>query len=118
MQLAGSTGAKSALLINDRAVSTDQDRKFVFVVGKDNKAEYRPVTLGPAIDGLRVVRDGLKPGEKIVVNGLQRVHPGAPITPDRGGDGCRSAGRQRAETEAKKDEKVAVVTTKSGTSKE
>jgi multidrug efflux pump subunit AcrA (membrane-fusion protein) len=45
----------------------------VFVVDKDNKAEYRPVTLGPQIDGLRVVRDGLKAGEKIVVNGLQRV---------------------------------------------
>jgi multidrug efflux system membrane fusion protein len=53
----------------------------VFVVGKDNKAEYREVTLGPVVDGLRVVRTGLKPGEKIVVNGLQRVRPGAPITP-------------------------------------
>jgi membrane fusion protein, multidrug efflux system len=69
------------LLIHDRAVGTDQDRKFVFVLGPDNKAEYRPVALGPAVDGLRVVRSGLKPGEKIVVSGLQRVRPGAPLAP-------------------------------------
>ena len=81
VQLAGTTGAKPTLLINERAINTDQNRKFVFVVDKDNKAEYRPVTLGPQVDGLRIVRDGLKPGEKIVVNGLQRVKPGAPITP-------------------------------------
>jgi membrane fusion protein, multidrug efflux system len=72
--------AKDAVLISDRAVGTDQSRKFVFVVDKDGKAEYRAVTLGPVVDGLRVVRTGLKPGEKIVVNGLQRVRPGAPIT--------------------------------------
>jgi multidrug efflux system membrane fusion protein len=52
----------------------------VFVVTNAGTAEYRPVTLGPVVDGLRVVRDGLKPGEKIVVNGLQRVHAGAPVT--------------------------------------
>ena len=76
----GGGNAKTALLITDRAVGTDQSRKFVFVVDKDGKAEYRAVTLGPIVDGLRVVRSGLKPGEKIVVNGLQRVRPGAPIT--------------------------------------
>jgi multidrug efflux system membrane fusion protein len=81
VQLGGGTAQTKAILINDRAVGTDQNRKFVFVVGKDNKAEYRPVKLGPTIDGLRVVREGLKPDEKIVVNGLQRVRPGAPITP-------------------------------------
>ena len=80
VQIAGGE-ARPQILINDRAVNTDQDRKFVFVVGKDNKAEYRAVKLGPTIDGLRIVREGLKPGEKIVVNGLQRVRPGAPIAP-------------------------------------
>jgi len=75
VQLDGGTATQQAVLINDRAVSTDQDRKFVYVVGAGNKAEYRPVVLGPNIDGLRVVRNGLKPGEKIVVNGLQRVRP-------------------------------------------
>jgi len=81
VQLGGGTAQNKAILINDRAVGTDQNRKFVFVVGKDNKAEYRPVKLGPTVDGLRVVREGLKADEKIVVNGLQRVRPGAPITP-------------------------------------
>ncbi|WP_338759101.1 efflux RND transporter periplasmic adaptor subunit [Massilia sp. METH4] len=74
-------GTSRALLIHDRAVNTDQDRKFVYVVGKSGKAEYRPVVLGPAADGLRVVRQGLAPGERIVVGGLQRVRPGAPVQP-------------------------------------
>jgi multidrug efflux system membrane fusion protein len=77
----GSSEAGKAIVINDRAVGTDQSRKFVVVVGADGKAEYRPVTLGPVVDGMRVVRTGLKAGEKIVVNGLQRVRPGAPVTP-------------------------------------
>jgi multidrug efflux system membrane fusion protein len=84
VQLVGGTdggNATPALLINDRAVGTDQSRKFVYVIDAGNKAEYRAVTLGPVADGLRVVRSGLKPGEKIVVNGLQRVHPGAPLAP-------------------------------------
>ena len=81
VQLGGGTAQNKTILISDRAVGTDQNRKFVFVVGKDNKAEYRPVKLGPTVDGLRVVREGLKADEKIVVNGLQRVRPGAPITP-------------------------------------
>ena len=120
VQLSGSTGAKPALLINDRAVSTDQDRKFVYVVGKDNKAEYRPVTLGPQIDGLRVVRDGLKAGEKIVVNGLQRVHPGAPITPTVVPMDSDPLAANVAKPEAKKEDKVAAVSDKSktGTTKE
>jgi multidrug efflux system membrane fusion protein len=76
----GGGSEKQALLITDRAVGTDQSHKFVFVVDKDGKAEYREVKLGPVVDGLRVVKTGLKPGEKIVVNGLQRVRPGSPIT--------------------------------------
>jgi multidrug efflux system membrane fusion protein len=112
VQLAGSTGAAPALLINERAVSTDQDRKFVFVVDKDNKAEYRPVTLGPQIDGLRVVRGGLKAGEKIVVNGLQRVRPGAPITPTIVAMDADPLAANVAKPEVKKDEKVAAAATK------
>ena len=77
----GAADSRKAVLIHDRAVATDQSRKYVFVVGADNKAEYRPVKLGPTVDGLRVVREGLNGGEKIVVNGLQRVRPGAPIAP-------------------------------------
>lgn len=82
VQLGGGAGRElgAALLVNERAIGTDQDRKFVFIVGADGKAEYRPVRLGPVVDGLRVVRDGVKAGEKVVINGLQRVHPGAPVT--------------------------------------
>lgn len=76
----GNGGASTTAMITDRAVGTDQDRKFVYVINGEGKVEYRAVKLGPVIDGLRVVRDGLKPGEKIVVNGLQRVRPGAPVT--------------------------------------
>ncbi len=77
------SGRYSAVLIDDRAVGTDQSKKFVMVLGPDNKANYRPVTLGPMVDGLRVVREGLKAGEVIVVNGLQRVQPGAVVTPQK-----------------------------------
>jgi multidrug efflux system membrane fusion protein len=77
----GALHGHAAVLINDQAISTDQSRKFVYVVGKDNKAEYRQVTLGAAAGGLRIVRAGLKAGEKIVVNGLQRVHPGVLLAP-------------------------------------
>jgi multidrug efflux system membrane fusion protein len=78
VQIAGGAPTPQILIV-DRAINTDQDRKFVYVVDKDGKAEYRSVKLGPLDDGLRIVREGLKPGEKIVVNGLQRVRPGAPI---------------------------------------
>jgi RND family efflux transporter MFP subunit len=70
-----------AILIEDRAVGTDQNQKFVLVVGPDNKTEYRKVTLGRMIDGLRAVREGLRPGDVIVVNGLQRVRPGIVVAP-------------------------------------
>ena len=77
----GAPQASRAVLVSERAVGTDQDKKYVLVVGADNKAEYRQVTLGPSAAGLRVVRSGLQPGERIVVNGLQRVRPGAVVQP-------------------------------------
>jgi multidrug efflux system membrane fusion protein len=70
-----------ALLISDRAIGTDQNKKFVMVVGPDDKAVYREVTLGGTANGLRIVTGGLAPGERIVVNGLQRVRPGALLAP-------------------------------------
>jgi multidrug efflux system membrane fusion protein len=70
-----------ALLISERAVGTDQSKKFVMVVGPDGKAEYREVTLGGTANGQRIVTGGLAAGERIVVNGLQRVRPGALIAP-------------------------------------
>jgi RND family efflux transporter MFP subunit len=82
VQLLGS-GEYSAILIEDRAVNTDQSQKYVLVLGAENKIEYRKVTLGRVVDGLRIVREGLKAGDVIVVNGAQRVHPGVTVTPQR-----------------------------------
>jgi multidrug efflux system membrane fusion protein len=68
---------RDAVLIDDRAVGTDLGKKFVFVLKDDNTVDYRNVTLGANVDGLRIVTGGLAAGEVIVVNGLQRVRPGA-----------------------------------------
>jgi len=78
----GQAKTRPALMVNERAIGTDQNKRFVMVVGADNKAEYREVTLGALIDGLRVVSGGLNSGERIIVNGLQRVRPGAAVAPE------------------------------------
>lgn len=77
----GQAQTSRAVLVSERAVGTDQDKKFVMVVGEGNKAEYREVTLGAPVNGLRVVQTGLKAGERVVVNGLQRIRPGAVVEP-------------------------------------
>jgi RND family efflux transporter MFP subunit len=70
-----------ALLLPDTAIATDQSRKIVFVVKDDNTVEARPVTLGALDDGLRVVKEGLKPDDNVVVDGLQRARIGAKVSP-------------------------------------
>jgi multidrug efflux system membrane fusion protein len=70
-----------ALLVPDGAIATDQARKIVFVVKDDNTVEAKPVILGPLDEGLRVVREGLKPEDRVVVDGLQRARVGAKVTP-------------------------------------
>lgn len=77
------THTYEAVLVNDSAIGTDQSVKYVLRVGKGNMLQYCPVQLGPMVDGLRVVREGLSPGDMIVVHGLQRVRPGAVVTPIR-----------------------------------
>jgi multidrug efflux system membrane fusion protein len=67
------------VLVEDRAIGTDLDRRYVLVVGRDTKVESRTVVLGPLVAGLRVVRKGLEPGDLVVINGLQRVRPGMPV---------------------------------------
>ena len=74
--------AVERVLINDAAVGTDQTKRFVYVVGADNKATYREVKTGSTVDGLRVVTDGLNGGERVIVNGLMRVMPGAEVIPE------------------------------------
>jgi RND family efflux transporter MFP subunit len=71
----------SALLIEERAIGTDQAQKFVLTLTETNTVAYRSVKLGPLVDGKRIVRAGLDADEQIVVNGLQRVRPGMPVTP-------------------------------------
>jgi len=79
VQLEGSAEFK-ALLIDDKAVITDQDRKFVYVVGADNTAARKDVTLGRMVDGLRVVTSGLAPTDKVVIDGVQKIFfPGMPV---------------------------------------
>ena len=81
VQLLGS-GQREALLIHERAVLTDQDRKFVYVLGPNNTALRKDVTLGPAIEGLRIVMTGLAAGDQVVVNGTRKIFmPGQPVSP-------------------------------------
>jgi membrane fusion protein, multidrug efflux system len=75
------TEKMKAMLVRDAAIGTDQDRKFVLVVGPGDTLAYRPIVPGRLTDGLRIVTSGLKPGERIVVNGLMRVRPGMKVAP-------------------------------------
>src|SRR6516162_2224231 len=70
-----------ALLVPESAIGNDQSKRFVFVVGEGNKAEYRSVELGPQIEGNRVVLTGLKAGDRVITDHLQRLAPGAPVVP-------------------------------------
>ncbi|MCA6120902.1 efflux RND transporter periplasmic adaptor subunit [Bradyrhizobium sp. WSM 1704] len=94
----GQPQQQTLVLIDERAVGTDQDKKFVMVVGDDSRAVYRSVTLGGAVDGLRIVTAGLKSGERIVVNGLQRVRPGALLKLEVAEMGARGMQQAAAET--------------------
>jgi multidrug efflux system membrane fusion protein len=78
IQLLGS-GKFDAVLVQDGAIGTDQDRKFVYVLKPDSTVEYRDIELGRIVDGLRVVRKGVVPGDNVVINGLQRIRPGMKV---------------------------------------
>lgn len=84
-----------AVLVDDRAIGTDQNQKFVYVVDADNKVNYRTVKVGRASDGLRIVHEGLTVGEKVIVNGLQRVRPGAIVAPQLVAMDARELGEAR-----------------------
>jgi membrane fusion protein, multidrug efflux system len=77
-----STGTVQALLVDDKAILTDQDRKYVYVLGAGNTAQRKDVQLGPLVNGLRMVQSGLGTGDKVIVGGLQKIfYPGVPVTP-------------------------------------
>jgi membrane fusion protein, multidrug efflux system len=77
----GNGAIDDALLVPESAIGNDQSKRFVFVVGDGNKAEYRAVALGPQVDGNRVVLTGLKAGDRVILDHLQRLAPGAPVIP-------------------------------------
>lgn len=77
----GASDPYKGILLPDEAIGSDQDRRVVYVVDEKNVVHLKPVRIGPRIDGYRVIRDGLTGNETVVVNGLVRVRPGAPITP-------------------------------------
>jgi RND family efflux transporter MFP subunit len=91
-----------AVLVDDRAIGTDQSQKFVYVVDAENKIVYRSVKIGRLQDGLRIVQQGLQPGESVVVNGLQRVRPGVVVATER----VAMDARENAETNARLAAKI------------
>jgi multidrug efflux system membrane fusion protein len=80
VKMGGST-LNNGLLVPETAIGNDQSKRFVFVVGEGNKAEYREITLGSNLDGKRVVLSGLKSGDRVILDGLQKLAPGAPVAP-------------------------------------
>jgi RND family efflux transporter MFP subunit len=95
---------KPTLLVADRAIGSDQGRKFVYVVNEKNEVVFRPVELGAMHEGLRAITEGLSAGERIIVDGLQRVRPGAIVSPTPGdmrsrpGESIAKATRQTEQT--------------------
>lgn len=87
----GQPKQQTLVMIDERAIGTDQDKKYVMVVGDDNRALYRTITLGGTVDGLRIITSGLKSGDRVVVNGLQRVRPGALLKSEVAEMGARGA---------------------------
>jgi RND family efflux transporter MFP subunit len=76
------SGADHTLFVNEKAIGTNQSQKFVLTVAADNTVAYRSVKLGPLVDGRRVIRDGIQAGDRVIVNGLQRVSAGMAVTPE------------------------------------
>ncbi|RYD24935.1 MAG: hypothetical protein EOP87_25300 [Verrucomicrobiaceae bacterium] len=71
-----------ALFVNEKSIGTNQNQKFVFTVAPDNTVAYRTVKLGPVVDGKRVIREGVAAGDRVIINGLQRVVAGAKVDPE------------------------------------
>ena len=76
------SGRHSAILVPDEAIGTDLNQKLVWVIDAENRAQYRAVQIGALHDGLRIVREGVAPEERIVVAGIQKMHPGVVVAPE------------------------------------
>lgn len=79
--LMGEADDSRKILVSERAIGTDQDRKFVYTVNGDKVAKYQEVKIGQSVNGHRVILSGLEPGEKIITSGLVRIRPGMPVEP-------------------------------------
>jgi membrane fusion protein, multidrug efflux system len=88
--------ARSRVLVDDRAIGTDLGNQFVYVVGKDHKVQYRKVDTGALFHGLRVIESGLDANDVVIVNGLQRVRPGAEVNPQKVAMSYRLDGADKA----------------------
>jgi multidrug efflux system membrane fusion protein len=77
----GGAAQNNVILVPETAIGNDQSKRFVLVVQAGDKAEYRPVTVGAAVDGNRVITSGLKTGDRLILDGLQKLAPGAPVAP-------------------------------------
>ena len=77
----GQAQAREAILVEERSIGTDQDRRYVLILDDQNKVSYRQISLGARVDAQRIVTSGLAEGDRIIVDGMQRVRPGALVTP-------------------------------------
>jgi membrane fusion protein, multidrug efflux system len=94
----GQPKQQTLVLVDERAIGTDQDKKYVMVAGDDDRAAYRAITIGGNVDGLRIVTSGIKAGDRVVVNGLQRIRPGALLKTQVAAMGARDGGAPSSES--------------------
>jgi len=94
----------SALLVTERAIGADQSGNFLLTVGSDNMVAKKPIRMGQLVDGLRVITEGLQPGERVIVKGLQRARPGAKVDPEQIEMKTLTASAIQAAAEAKIDQ--------------
>jgi hypothetical protein len=108
----------NALLVTERAIGSDQSGRFILTVNSENVVEKRPIRMGQLVDGLRVIEEGLKTGDLVVVNGLQRARPGGKVDPEKIEMKTMTISAMRAEakteTKAKSDPAKAVPTEPAG----
>lgn len=95
----GQANERQELLVDEKAVGTDQNKKFVMVVNPQNVVEYREISLGGKADGLRIVTSGLQAEDKVVVNGLQRIRPGSLVAPEMVAMGANASNQLQAQAE-------------------
>jgi multidrug efflux system membrane fusion protein len=110
---------EDALLVTERALGADQSGRFVLVVDSENQVEKRNLRTGQNIDGLLVIEEGLRPGERVIVRGMQRARPSAPVDPQVVDMEAfaTSALRAAAEAETKSESEDAAVDTNDETAK-